>query len=138
MGILFVYNFIPYLELSCCKKRQKSPEQETSLRNRGCLKVLNDAKLFLNDSYSFRTNLVSFRTFRRPLFPKPFSCPGFFFVFSYSKTALLLELYLFCGWSYENRNSCAWHFAGFKCRTCESQLIHALKLNVIDLGNSPK
>ena len=26
----------------------------------------------------FRTNLVSFRTFTRPLFPKPVSCPGLF------------------------------------------------------------
>ena len=31
-----------YLELSCCKKQQKSPNQESGLRNRGCLKVLND------------------------------------------------------------------------------------------------
>ena len=32
--------------------------------------------------------LVSFRTFRRHLFPKPVSCPGLFFATSYSKTAL--------------------------------------------------
>ena len=32
------------LELSCCKKRQKSPNQETSLGNRGYRKVLNDTK----------------------------------------------------------------------------------------------
>ena len=31
----------------CCKKRQKSPNQETSLGNRGHLKVLNDTKLVL-------------------------------------------------------------------------------------------
>ena len=37
------------LELSCCKKRQKSPNQETGLGNRGHLKVLNDTKLILND-----------------------------------------------------------------------------------------
>ena len=33
------------LELSCCKKQQKSPNQETDLGNRGRLKVLNDTKL---------------------------------------------------------------------------------------------
>ena len=36
------------LELPCCKKRQKSPNQETGLGNRGHLKVLNDTKLILN------------------------------------------------------------------------------------------
>ena len=30
------------LEPSCCKKLQKSPNQETGLENRGCQKVLND------------------------------------------------------------------------------------------------
>ena len=78
------WNIIYELEPSCCTKRQKkSPGQETGLGNRGRQKVLNDAKLMLNDqgghSCSFRTNLVSFRTFRRPLFPKPVSCPGLFF-----------------------------------------------------------
>ena len=33
-------------------------------------------------------NLVSIRTFRRPLFSKPVSCPGLFLPFSYSKIAL--------------------------------------------------
>ena len=37
------------LELSCCKKQQKSPNQETVLENRGRLKVLNDTKLVLNE-----------------------------------------------------------------------------------------
>ena len=37
------------VEPSCCKKRQKSPNQETGLRNRGRLKVLNDTKLILSD-----------------------------------------------------------------------------------------
>ena len=32
--------------------------------------------------------MVSFRTFRRPLFPKPVSCPGLFFAASYCKIAL--------------------------------------------------
>ena len=38
-----------FLEQSCCKKRQKSPGQETGLGNRGRLKVLNDANLVLNE-----------------------------------------------------------------------------------------
>ena len=42
----------------------------------------------IKEGHSFRTNLVSFKTFRRPLFPKPVSCPGLFFAFSYSKTTL--------------------------------------------------
>jgi hypothetical protein len=37
------------LEQSCCKKRQKSPGQETDFENRGCLKALNDTKLVLNE-----------------------------------------------------------------------------------------
>ena len=37
------------LEPSCRKKRQKSPNQETGLGNRGCLKVLIVTKLILND-----------------------------------------------------------------------------------------
>ena len=50
---------------------------------RGCLKVPNDTKSILNDSKgghscSFRTNWASFRTFRRPLFPKPVSRLGLF------------------------------------------------------------
>ena len=38
------------LEPVCCKKRQKSPNQETGLGNRGDLKVLNtkDTKLDIN------------------------------------------------------------------------------------------
>ena len=76
------------LEPSCCKKQQqKSPRQEAGLGNRGRLMVLNNTKLILNllrgHSCSFRTNLVS------SLFPKPVSCPGLFFVISYSKRALV-------------------------------------------------
>ena len=37
------------LELLCCRKWQKSPYQETGLGNRGCLKVLHDTKLVLNE-----------------------------------------------------------------------------------------
>ena len=50
------------LEPSCCKKRQKSPNQETGLVNREPLEVLNDIKWILNNqgghSCSSRTNLV--------------------------------------------------------------------------------
>ena len=37
------------LEPVCCKKQQKSPNQEIGLGNRGYLKVLNDTKLILNE-----------------------------------------------------------------------------------------
>ena len=37
------------LELSCCKKWQKSPNQETGLGNIGHMKVLNDTKLILDE-----------------------------------------------------------------------------------------
>jgi hypothetical protein len=61
---------------------KKSPGQETGLGNRGCLKVLKDTKLVLNKHEwppsSFKIIMVSFRTFKCPLFPKPVSCPGLF------------------------------------------------------------
>jgi hypothetical protein len=44
--------------------------------------------LILNDQGVTHANLVLFRTFRHPLFPKPVSCPGFFYAASYSKVAL--------------------------------------------------
>ena len=37
------------LEPVCCKKRQKSPNQETGLGKRGHLKVLKDTKLVLTE-----------------------------------------------------------------------------------------
>ena len=37
-----------HLEPVCCKKRQKSPRQETGLLKRGRLRVLNDTKWVLN------------------------------------------------------------------------------------------
>ena len=40
---------VDLLEPYCCKKRQKSPNQETGLANRGRLKVLKDTKLILNN-----------------------------------------------------------------------------------------
>ena len=76
----------------CCKGRQKSSWPVTGLRNRESLEVLNDIKLILNDlgghSCSFRTNLVSFRTFRYPLFLIPVTGHELFFAVSYSKPAL--------------------------------------------------
>ena len=39
----------PIIEPVCCKKRQKSPNQETGFDNRGHLKLLNDTKLVLNE-----------------------------------------------------------------------------------------
>ena len=72
----------PQLSHLAVRSGKKSPNQETGLGNRGCLKVLNATTLILNDyggnSCSFRTNLVSFRTFRRHLFPKPISWLGLF------------------------------------------------------------
>ena len=69
----------------CCNKRQKSPKQETGLGNREPLEALNDTKLILNDlqgqSCSLRTNFVSFRTFKCPIFPKPVSWLGLFLRF---------------------------------------------------------
>ena len=46
-----------------------------------CLAQIAVAPLKEGHSCSFRTNLVSFRTFRCPLFPKPVSCPGLFCCF---------------------------------------------------------
>ena len=43
-----ICTFFP-LESVCCKKQQKSPNQETGLGNRGHLKVMNDTKLVLNE-----------------------------------------------------------------------------------------
>ena len=56
------------------------PNQDTGLGNIGRLKILNGIKLILN-ACSFRINLVSFRTFRQPLFSKPISWLGLFLPF---------------------------------------------------------
>ena len=72
-----------FLELSCCNKQQKSPNQETGLGSRGPLKVLNDTKLVPNK------HLVS----EVPYSPNQFLGWDFFAV-SYSKTTLgILEKY---------------------------------------------
>ena len=66
------------------------------MRSRGPLKDLKDSKLILNESklfpWSSRISLVPFRTFRRPLFPKPVTGQELFFVVSYSKPALKHQL----------------------------------------------
>ena len=56
---------------------KKSPRQETGLRNRGRLKVLDDAKLILNDKVG-HSSLISQASF----------LPWTFFAASYSKIAL--------------------------------------------------
>ena len=45
----YLIYILTILEPVCCKKRQKSPNQETGLGNRRPLEALNDAKLILND-----------------------------------------------------------------------------------------
>ena len=55
---------ISALEHCCCKKQQKSPNQEAGLGNRGHLKILNGTKLVLdgkgNQSDKFKIILESF------------------------------------------------------------------------------
>ena len=41
-----------YVEPSCCKKRQKSPNQETGLGNRGRMNALNNTKLILEVTHA--------------------------------------------------------------------------------------
>ena len=69
-------------------------------------------------SCSFRTNLVSFRTFRRPLFSKPVFCPGLFFATSYSKTALVEPWHYLIGLQLE-----------LECLQTELKLNTCLQLN---------
>ena len=65
--------------------------------NKGHLKVLNGTKLILDDHGnnlgSFRISLESFRSFRGPLLLKPVTGQELFFVVSYSKPALVTEVY---------------------------------------------
>ena len=65
-----------FLELVCCKKQQKSPNQETGLENRGPLEALNNTKMILNDEGGhlcpFMTKLVPIiQNLQMSLFPKP-------------------------------------------------------------------
>ena len=57
------------------RNSKKSPDQETGSGNRVYLKVLNDAKLVLNEH---KLLPYSFRSLGRPLFPKPASWLGVF------------------------------------------------------------
>ena len=88
---LFIVIFLKKL-ISCCKKRQKKSQPRNWFGNRGRLKVLNDTKLVLKSISGplilDHQNLVSIRTFRRPLFPKPVF-GWYIFAASYSKTALV-------------------------------------------------
>ena len=62
---VFCFENCSYLvwEKNCCMKWQKSPNQQTGLGGHSC---------------SFRINLVSFRAFKHPLFPKSVSWLGLF------------------------------------------------------------
>ena len=51
------------------------------------MKDLKDSKLILNES---KINLVPYRTFREPLFPKPVTGQELFSAISYNKSALAL------------------------------------------------
>ena len=63
--------------------------------NKGPLKVLNDAKLILDDHGnnlgSFKLSSESFRSFRGPLLGKPVTGQELFFAVSYSKLALVMK-----------------------------------------------
>ena len=77
---------IKKLEPVCCKKRQKSPNQENGLWNTG---HLNDTKLVLNEHQRVtHLNLASFRASKGPLFPRPVSWLGLCFTVSYSRPGL--------------------------------------------------
>jgi hypothetical protein len=77
-----------HLEPSCCKKRQKSPNQETDLGNREHLKVLNDTKLVLNDPLNHLGSIwYHSEPSDVPYSPNQFLALNFFAA-SYSKTAL--------------------------------------------------
>ena len=83
-----------FLELVCCKKTAKNSSLPvTSFKSRGPLKDLKDSKLILNESKLFprssRITLVSFITFRGPLFPKQVTGQELFLAVSYSKPALV-------------------------------------------------
>ena len=72
------FNFSILLEPPCFKKLPKKDCVKQSrywLGEWGPLKALNNMKLILNNQggHSFSTILVSFRTFRHPLLPKPVS-----------------------------------------------------------------
>ena len=74
-----------YVEPSCCKKRQKSPNQETGLGNRGRMNALNNTKLILEVTHAHLGIIQNLQT--SPI-PQTSFLVGTFFTASYSKTAL--------------------------------------------------
>ena len=82
-----------FLELVCCKKQQKSPNQETGLENRGPLEALNNTKLILNDERGHSYFYDQIGTYNSdpsdvPI-PQTRSLVGSFLSVHYSKPALL-------------------------------------------------
>ena len=79
----------------------KKSNQVTVLRSRGSLQVVNDTKLVLNEHEwppSFRVNLESFRTLRRPLFPKPVSWLGLFLLLLSTRRLYIWNTYQYILW----------------------------------------
>ena len=74
-----------YVEPSCCKKRQKSPNQETGLGNRGRMNALNNTKLILEVTHAHLGIIQNLQT--SPI-PQTSFLVGTSFDTSYSKTAL--------------------------------------------------
>ena len=72
----------------------KFPPKIWILREIRSIEVTVLKKSWLYGGYSFRTNLVSFRTFRCCLFPNPVTGHELFFAVSYSKAALVYTYYL--------------------------------------------
>ena len=87
------------LEPVCCKKRQKSPNQETGLGNRGTLEALIDTKLILNE-HEWLFNHTGSTWYQPEPLEVPY-CPNQFlglnfFAVSYSKPALAIYSYQEC------------------------------------------
>ena len=95
-ALKIIWSHFPVLVLEppCCKKWQKRSLWRYWFREEGSSKGSEwyqiDPKWLVGHSCSFRTKLVSSRTFRRPLFPKLVSWQGLFAT-SYSKAALILN-----------------------------------------------
>ena len=83
---VFPINSLMYTRAS--RYGKKSPNQENGFENRGCLKVLNDTKLILNDSLNHLGSIwYHSEPSDLPYSPNQFLGWDFFSV-SYSKTAL--------------------------------------------------
>ena len=77
------------LKPSCCKKRQKNSRPRPGIGNRGCLKVVIDPKLILNDQGVTHAHLGIIHNLQTSPIPKTSFLVGTFFAASYSKTALV-------------------------------------------------